>query len=192
MHTSYSVLADKQYPAPRLLPVADDPQPGLTIGLAGGAGAGPTSLAAFDAALRDIGVANYNLIRLSSVLPPGSVLTRSPGPLFPPGGWGDRLYVVTADARSDIPGTDVWAGIGWIRDPETGAGLMVEHEGHSEAEVVSDIGASLASLRRGRGKAGERLVEQSMVTSGTTCTTEPVCALVMAVFTAEPWYPLAA
>ena len=41
-------------------------QPGLDISITSGLGQGPTTLAAFDAALRDAGIANFNLIRLSS------------------------------------------------------------------------------------------------------------------------------
>jgi len=37
-----------------------------------GTGEGPTPLAAFDKALLAAGVENYNLIRLSSVIPPGA------------------------------------------------------------------------------------------------------------------------
>src|SRR5690606_8611394 len=47
----------------------------LRIGVVGATGTGPTSLAAFDDALRAVGVANFNLIRLSSVIPPGSRVT---------------------------------------------------------------------------------------------------------------------
>ncbi|MEP6462670.1 MAG: pyruvoyl-dependent arginine decarboxylase [Frankiaceae bacterium] len=159
----------------------------MEIRLAAGAGAGPTTLAAYDAALREIGVANHNLIRLSSVIPPGSVLTQHPGSVLPPGGWGDRLYVVTADARTDLPGTDAWAGVGWAQDPHTGRGLFVEHEGHSEAQVTADIAATLTSMRRGRGTLGEQLTDQQMLVSGISCTDEPVCAVVVAVFGAESW-----
>jgi arginine decarboxylase len=183
--------AHPPYRVPRPRPVAPGSQPGLEICLTAGAGTGPTTLAAFDAALREVGLANYNLIQLSSVIPPGSVLTTARGPLSPPGGWGDRLYVVTADARTGATGTEVWAGIGAIRDPQTGHGLLVEHEGHTEADVIADIQASLGSLRRGRGSIGERLTDQQSMTSGITCTDEPVCALVLAVFAAEPWHPLA-
>lgn len=41
----------------------------LDICLSSGTGEGPTPLAAFDAALPDAGVANYNLLCLSSVIP---------------------------------------------------------------------------------------------------------------------------
>jgi arginine decarboxylase len=162
----------------------------LHIHLAGGAGRGTTKLAAFDAALRTVGVANYNLIRLSSVIPPCSLLKVSTAPLSPPGRWGDRLYVVVAEWRTDIPGTQAWAGIGWIQHPKLGHGLFVEHEGESEAEVRDDIHATLASMRQGRGSLGDRLGDVQMVISGTTCIDEPVSALVVAVFTAEPWQGL--
>ena len=46
---------------------------GMKIIVTSGTGEGPTSLAAFDAALLDAGVANYNLICLSSIIPPGSM-----------------------------------------------------------------------------------------------------------------------
>ncbi|MDQ2678046.1 MAG: pyruvoyl-dependent arginine decarboxylase, partial [Actinomycetota bacterium] len=47
----------------------------LSINVVGAVGTGPTSLAAFDDALVSVGVANYNLVRLSSVIPPGSTVT---------------------------------------------------------------------------------------------------------------------
>lgn len=166
--------------------VAADPE--LEIHVASGAGSGPTRLAAFDGALCAVGVANYNLIRLSSVIPPGSVLNVSAVPLSPPGRWGDRLYLVFAEAHADVPGAQAHAGIGWIRDPALGRGLLVEHEGPSAAGVRADIKSSLASMRRGRGDAGDRLSDVKMVAQGVTCTDQPVCALVVAVFAAEPWH----
>jgi pyruvoyl-dependent arginine decarboxylase len=44
----------------------------MNIHLSSGVGAGPTELAAFDAALMDAGLANYNLLCLSSVIPPNA------------------------------------------------------------------------------------------------------------------------
>lgn len=192
MHPTVSDVATAPETLRQSRPAVPDPFPALQIRLADGVGTGPTTLAAFDAALREVGVADYNLIRLSSVIPPGSVLTRSPGRLLPPGSWGDRMYVVTADARTAVVGAQVWAGIGWIRDPASGRGLLVEHEAHSAADLVTDIEASLASLRQGRGPAGKQLTEASIVTAGITCTDQPVCALVLAMFATEPWHPPAA
>jgi len=47
----------------------------VNIQVSGGIGSGPTELSAFDQALVRAGVANYNLIYLSSVLPPDSDVT---------------------------------------------------------------------------------------------------------------------
>lgn len=48
------------------------PTTGLAIQVRAATGRGPTSLAAFDDALSVAGVANFNLVRLSSIIPPGS------------------------------------------------------------------------------------------------------------------------
>ncbi len=73
------------------------------IVLARGIGRGPTELAAFDAALRDAGIANYNLLGLSSVIPPGSTIEHGRW-VTPPEHWGQRLYVCSrrCAARSTV------------------------------------------------------------------------------------------
>ena len=97
---------------------------------------------------------------------------------------------MAAEWRTDEPGTEAWAGIGWIQDPELGRGLFVEHEGGSEAQLKADIETSLGAMREGRGAAGDRLGEVEMVTHGVVCTDEPVCSLVVAVFSSEPWHDI--
>jgi hypothetical protein len=52
-------------------------QRALSIHLSSGTGKGPTPLAAFDAALMDAGVANHNLLCLSSVIPPNARVVRA-------------------------------------------------------------------------------------------------------------------
>ncbi len=161
----------------------------MNLQVTGALGAGPTQLAAFDDALIRVGAANFNLIRLSSVIPPGSAVTEIDGPMRPPGGgWGDRLYVVYAEQRSSHPGEEVWAGIGWVQDPHSGRGLFVEHEGPSEHSVRAEIDASLAHLQRGRelslGPIHRRIV-------GGRCIDRPVCALVLCAYTTEAWPGLA-
>ena len=42
----------------------------MNIYVSSGIGYGQTKLAAFDAALNEAGIANFNLIKLSSVIPP--------------------------------------------------------------------------------------------------------------------------
>src|SRR5579864_7738658 len=119
----------------------------MIIQIATGTGTGPTKLAAFDAALQAAGAANFNLIRLSSIIPPDSKVQALDGPVNSGlGNWGDRLYVVMADMRVDTPNVEAWAGIGWVQDTKTGAGLFVEHESANEPTVRRDIQASLEAL----------------------------------------------
>src|SRR4051812_11887109 len=104
----------------------------MNIHIGTGIGTAATTLGAFDAALYDAGIANYNLLRLSSVIPPNTDLTINDNGIpheVMPGGWGDRLYVVMAKMRIDTPNAEAWAGIGWVQDPVTKKGLFVEHEG---------------------------------------------------------------
>jgi arginine decarboxylase len=156
----------------------------MNINVSAGTGIGPTELAAFDQALVNAGVANYNLIYLSSVLPPTSNVKIARTPQKPEGGWGDRLYVVMAQKRTSQRNQEVWAGIGWIQDPKTKQGLLVEHEGHSEAEVKADITHSLQALARNRGM---EFGIPRMHIVGTKCTDLPACALVVAVFESTSW-----
>jgi arginine decarboxylase len=157
-----------------------------TVHTCAGAGTGPTELAAFDAALRSAGIANYNLLVLSSVIPPGTLVATNRDSLDPSitgGEWGDRLYVVMAERRTRNPGTEAWAGLGWVQD-HTGKGLFVEHGGPTERAVRRDIEASLDALARGR---REELGEPRMRLEGAVCEGEHTCALVAAVFESERW-----
>jgi arginine decarboxylase len=149
-----------------------------------GTGVGPTELSAFDQALVNAGVANFNLIYLSSVLPPGSDVVVSKGKVIPEGDWGDRLYLVMAQKRTIQRNQEVWAGIGWIQDQTTKHGLLVEHEGHSEAEVRADIESSLTALGNNRGMV---FGDIHMEVTGVKCEDKPVCALVVAVFESASW-----
>lgn len=157
-----------------------------TIEIACGTGTGPNTLAAFDGALRATGVANYNLLRLSSVIPPSTAIVPMTGAVSNPGGeWGDRLYVVMAEERVTEPGDEAWAGIGWVQNEETGKGLFVEHEGHSESRVRGDILDSLDSLVAGR--PGETFGAPRFVLHGAVCDGTPTVALAVAVYEPASW-----
>ena len=145
-----------------------------------------STAAAFDAALREAGVANFNLIHLSSVIPPDTAVVVNDGEIRPPEGtWGDRLYVVMADCRVETPNEEAWAGVGWAQDEFTGRGLFVEHFGHSRHRVEADIEASLLSIAAGRPEM--RFGDVEALVRGTTCEEEPVCALVAAVYASSRW-----
>ena len=123
---------------------------GLNIELGTAIGTAPTSLAAFDAALRVLGVGEANLIRLSSVIPPNSAIVATDR-VRKPINWGDRLYCVYAEQRATRPGQTAAAGIGWaLSDDGSGAGLFVEHEAETESEVIDLIHASLEDMTSNR------------------------------------------
>jgi len=146
-----------------------------------GSGEGRTLLSAFDAALQQAGVADFNLVTLSSVIPPSGRVTRGLGPLA--GGHGDRLLCVLAAAYADHPGEHAWAGLGWVTGDD-GKGLFVEHAGGSRETVEEQIRLSLVDMvaRRGGGY-GEREVALARA----HCVDRPVCALAVAAFQVEGW-----
>ena len=155
----------------------------LTIHVRTGTGSGRTRLSAFDAALRDAGVADFNLIVLSSVIPRGAkVVVGGDGPIA--GGYGDRLYVVMATETADEPGTAAWAGLGWVQDGGDRRGLFVEHHGDDEAAVRRQISWSLADLRAHRPLTD---TEDRSACVGVPCTDRPVCAVAVAVYGSRGW-----
>jgi arginine decarboxylase len=156
-----------------------------TIEVSSAVGQGPTTLAAFDDALLRNGVGNFNLVRLSSVIPPGTDVLPVTGRPDVVGDWGDRLYVVMAEMRVDRPGREAWAGIGWVQHEETGRGLFVEHEGLSEHAVRADIESSLSALVAARPTTEFGPIESVLV--GGQCDGEPICAMAVAVYEAEGW-----
>lgn len=159
----------------------------MIIQIASGTGTGPTKMSAFDAALKAAGVANYNLIRLSSIVPPDSEIKIHQGPIsVQPGNWGDKLYVVMAEIRVSTPNTEAWAGMGWVQEKGTGRGLFVEHDGANEHTVRRDIKQSLQAMQAIRNVDFGPIHMQVV---GITCKHEPVCALAVAAFWADDWEP---
>ncbi len=162
-------------------------QPTLDIHLSMGTGEGPTALAAFDAALMDAGVANYNLLCLSSVIPPHARIVRGKHRTLPDD-YGRRLYVVMSQMRQSQPGQHAHAGIGWVQEGEDGRGLFVELHDDDRDRLEGDLHATLGAMRRSRGDVDFGPVHTTIASR--PCTALPVCALVVAVYACEPWgYP---
>jgi arginine decarboxylase len=148
-----------------------------------GVGHGPTAVGAFDAALLDAGVANYNLIPLSSVIPPGATLERKTF-VSSSDEYGHRLYVVMARNEVHEVGQHAWAGIGWTQEETSGRGLFVELEGPSQAYVHHAIEATLEPMKCNRPYQYGANHTESI---GVTCTGSPACALVIAVYQSQAW-----
>ena len=155
----------------------------MLIRVTTGTGEGPTTQAAFDAALRSAGVANYNLLELSSVIPTGSRVERRK-PNSSAGEYGHRLYVVVSRRLESERGKTAWAGLGWTQDQSSGRGLFVEIEGSSLNQVEHEIDLTLEAMKSARPiPYGEN---QSEI-AGIECRGNPVCALAVAVYQSKGW-----
>ena len=155
----------------------------LTIYLSTGVGEGPTELAAFDHALHEANVANYNLLCLSSVIPPRARVVRA---RHRPQPWdhGRRLYVVLSQMRQAVNGAQAHAGIGWVQEGEDGRGLFVELHDERRDRLEENLHATLNAMRRYRDIAFGPV--QTAIASA-TCAAQPVCALAVAVYACDPW-----
>lgn len=154
-----------------------------TIYITSGIGEGQTNLSAFDAALWDAGIANFNLIKLSSIIPPQSKILVENLKNNGKDGFGNKLYVVLACKRESERGREAWAGIGWVQTKD-GRGLFVEHEGSQQAEVIRLIKDSLNDMVQYR---KEVYGEVHFQVVGLRCEDKPVCAIVAAVYQDEGW-----
>lgn len=110
---------------------------------------GPTPLNAFDNALLRAGIGNLNLIRVSSILPPGCIheedFSVPPGSLTPTA-YG---YLVSAEAGQEISAA---IGVGFCADDY---GVIMEFEGccgRHEAEAQVEL-----MVREGFAARGKRL-----------------------------------
>jgi arginine decarboxylase len=160
----------------------------LKIRVSSGAGAGPTQLAAFDAALQAAGVAGYNIVRLSSVIPPHAVVREVNGNEPLNGTQGDIAFCVYAAAYASTPGEQAWAGMAWAtRVDGLGAGLFVEHTAASESTIRRDLNATLEAMSSNRGNAYRQAGE---IVFSAICVDHPVCALVVATYGTAGWKTL--
>jgi arginine decarboxylase len=119
-----------------------------------GVGKHPHNLESFEVALRDAGIAQCNLVKVSSIYPPGCrIISRQEGlkRLVP----GQITFCVMADARTDEPNRLVSAGIG-LAIPAKGDrfGYISEHHGYGmvekkTADLVEDMAASMLATTLG-------------------------------------------
>ena len=131
------------------------------------------------------GVGNFNLVRLSSVIPPGARLKEVAAAEQIHGEHGDLLFCVYADAYASTRGEEAWAGVSWAqREDGSGGGLFVEHGGASRTSVERDLRHSLEAI-----SASRRLSYRTggHVLASAVCHDHPVCAVVMATYRRMSW-----
>lgn len=156
-----------------------------------GVGTGKTTLSAFDNALKDAGVYNYNLIALSSIIPPNCTVSKVKRFETPPEEWGYRLYVIKAEIRSEEAGKFIAAGLGWYQ-LEDGRGLFCEHEikGETRVAVESEIKLRIKNSLKDFCKFRGLKFNESKIHSAVSITqikSSPTCVLVLAVYQSEGW-----
>lgn len=146
-----------------------------------GIGEGTTKLSAFDSALFDAGIANFNLIYLSSVIPPGSnIIERKLN-------WnnqhiGKKLYVVASQTIVDEIGKTGFVGLGWINNKNSG-GIFAEFSSNNRIKTISYIQSTLKSMNTHRSLKGSPNIKIINI----TCRKKPVCAIIAAVYEIENW-----
>lgn len=156
-----------------------------------GVGTGKTTLSAFDNALKSAGVYNYNLITLSSIIPPGSKVNKIRRYKTPLEEYGHKLYVVKAELRSEEVGKFIAAGIGWYQ-LEEGKGIFVEHEikGETKVAVESEINLRIKNSLKDLAKFRVMKFDESKIKFAISLTQikdSPTCVLTLAVYQSEGW-----
>ncbi len=107
------------------------------VTLVAGSGVGNTDLTAFDKALIDAGVGNLNLLRVSSVLPPGVKLVDKLD--IPPGSLTPVAY---GSIASDQAGTLIAAAIG-VGFANSSFGMIMEYSGLCSLEKAEGVVRSM-------------------------------------------------
>jgi arginine decarboxylase len=150
---------------------------GTPIRVVAGTATGPTAIASYDAALADASVHNYNLLTLSSVVPPGAdIEVRDVAPDLGPA--GSRLTVVQARATVEGAGRAT-AALGWTREDERGPGVFYETGGEFDrTEAHRRVEAGIEHAREIRTwNLGDTSIESaSAVTDGASFVTGVVVA----------------
>lgn len=102
-----------------------------------GAAEGRTRLNAFDKALLNAGVGDTNLMRMSSILPPGVKQVDVSNVDLPKGGLIPLAY---ATIDGNTPGRLISAAIAvGIPEDESDPGVIMEYEDHADLDTVESI-----------------------------------------------------
>ncbi|WP_226022771.1 pyruvoyl-dependent arginine decarboxylase [Halomicrobium salinisoli] len=141
-----------------------------------GTATGPTELAAFDAALAEAGVHNYNLVTLSSVIPEGPPI-ETVGTAPDLGPVGEELHVVESSATA-APGERAAAGVGWARS-ESDRGIFYEVDGEDPEDVREEVERGLA---HGKTLREWEFVDEDVIVRSVAPDEEYAAAVVCAVY----------
>jgi arginine decarboxylase len=113
-----------------------------------GKGVAKEKLTSFEMALRDAGISQFNLVRVSSILPPHcDILTAKDGlALMKP---GQVVFAVIANSETNEPNRLISAAVGLARPIDDNQfGYLSEHHGYGETakksgEYAEDLAATM-------------------------------------------------
>lgn len=105
-----------------------------------GAAEAPTPLNAFDGALRDAGIGDLNLVKVSSIVPPDCRKV-DPQPIAP----GSLVATAYSSITSDLPGEVISAGVA-VGIPMEGdqSGIIMEHSARGHRQEIEDFVTGMA------------------------------------------------
>ncbi|MGA1795929.1 MAG: pyruvoyl-dependent arginine decarboxylase [bacterium] len=122
-----------------------------------GAAEGYTPLNAFDGALIDAGVGNFNLVKVSSIIPPRCTEIRDHS--IPP---GSLVPIAYASIISDIPGEVISAAVAAaLPEDDERPGLIMEYSSRGHKEEIESIVRNMAE--QGMAKRGTRIARLQSV-----------------------------
>lgn len=136
--------------------------------ISSGSGKADQTLVAFDLALIHAGISNYNLLRVSSILPPGAKEATEIG--LPE---GSLLPTAYGTIVSDIPGDRIASAvaIGFPCD-ESKVGVIMEYEGHcSKEQAETSVRQMTIEAMRNHG-----IEMKHIIVSGVDAVVENGCA----------------
>ena len=102
-----------------------------------GCGKAKEKLASFEMALRDAGIAEYNLVKVSSILPPNcKIINKKKGiSMLSP---GQVVFVVMSEQSTNEPGRQITASVGIAIPPDRSKhGYLSEHHSYGQTKKES-------------------------------------------------------
>ena len=113
-----------------------------------GTGEGSTALSAFDDALHNARIGNFNLVKLSSIIPKNAVIELKERYDIPYE-IGQVQPVVISHSESNETGLEISAGLGWALANE--GGVFIEISGcFSENQCLTEINTTLNDMMKRR------------------------------------------
>lgn len=149
--------------------------------LTSGSAVGGTPLNAFDNALRDAGVSDFNLIKVSSIIPPGVPIRRLIRRSSPVKGEGLMVPTIYVELNSNEVGAELAVAVGAGLPPaaQHAAGVVFVAATHGRAEDAENhVEEMVGEGMRAKGLSRHRVeIESAAAVVAEPCTAVIACAI---------------